>query len=339
MDHVGIDIAKVNSQICILEESGEIIERRIQTSKAGFARVLASRAPARVLLEASCESEWIARCIEELGHEVIVADPSYRIMYGARGAGVKTDRRDASALAQACRVGAFRPAHRLSEPQRRVRRRIVVRDQLVRTRSKLVVLVRALLRQEGIHLRSGAASSLPARVREAELPGHLLSTIAPLLASLLTLNRQIEYCDEIVSELAKEDARAINLCTVPGVGPLTAVAFVNSVDEAKRFESAHKFEAFIGLVPSEYSSGESSRRGHITKAGNKRIRILLVEAAIRIRRLKSPKAEQLWRWADKIADRRGKRIANVALARRLAGVMFAMLRDGSPYRAPAVTLG
>jgi transposase len=121
------------------------------------------------------------------------------------------------------------------------------------------------------------------------------------------------------------------LATAPGIGPVTATAFVATLDEITRFATAHQLEAYLGLVPSERSSGERQRRGRITKAGNTRMRWLLVEAAWRV--LRSPRADAapLRAWAERIALRRGKRIAVVALARRLAGVLYAMWRDGTSY--------
>ena len=115
MEYVGIDLHKKESQICLLMETGEVIERRIRTEPQRFAEVLGSRPRARILLEASTESEWVARCFEGLGHEVIVADPNVAPMYAARRRKIKTDRRDARALAEACRLGAYRSA-RLRDP-------------------------------------------------------------------------------------------------------------------------------------------------------------------------------------------------------------------------------
>ena len=121
MDHIGIDVHKRDSQIYLLAEGGEVIEQRIRTEAERFAAVLGSRPRARILIEASIESEWVARCLETLGHEVIVADPNCAPMYATRSRTVKTDRRDARALAEACLLGAYRPAHRLSDAQRHVR--------------------------------------------------------------------------------------------------------------------------------------------------------------------------------------------------------------------------
>ena len=115
MDFVGIDLHKTSSQICILSEGGELTERRIKSTRASFDEVFAGRPRARILVEASTESEWVAQHLESLGHEVIVADPNFAPMYATRDKKIKTDKRDARALCEACRLGAYRPAHRTSE--------------------------------------------------------------------------------------------------------------------------------------------------------------------------------------------------------------------------------
>ena len=112
MDHIGIDVHKKDSQIYILAEGGEVIEQRIRTEPERFAAVLGGRPRARIVVEALTDSEGVARCLEGLGHEVIVADPNSAPKYAALTRKVKTDRRDAHALAEACLLGAYRPAHR-----------------------------------------------------------------------------------------------------------------------------------------------------------------------------------------------------------------------------------
>jgi transposase len=136
MDHVGIDLHKRESQICIETADGEVIEKRIRTERGRFIAVFGARPRSRILVEAMTESEWVARCLEELGHEVIVADPNYAAMYATRSRRVKTDRRDATTLADACRLGAYRPAHRASDRQRHIRAELAVRDAVVHTRVK-----------------------------------------------------------------------------------------------------------------------------------------------------------------------------------------------------------
>src|SRR5947208_15002341 len=139
MESIGIDVHQVNSQICVVGENAEVLEeRRIQTDRERFAAVLGKRPKARVLIEASTESEWVARCLEELGHEVIVADPNFAPMYATRSTPVKTDKRDARTLCEACRLGSYRHAHRTSEPQRQIKKLLTVREMLVCTRAKYI---------------------------------------------------------------------------------------------------------------------------------------------------------------------------------------------------------
>lgn len=165
-----------------------------------------------------------------MGQEVIVADPNFAPMYATRTRKVKTDRRDARALAEACVLGAYRLAHRLSDPQRHVRGRLLVRDALVRTRTRYISLIRALLRQQGYRVSSGSAEAFVARVRTVALPGQLVSTIAPLLAVLRSLHTQLAYSDEVIERVSAHDARVQRLRTVPSVGPVTAAAFVATLD-------------------------------------------------------------------------------------------------------------
>jgi transposase len=332
MDHVGIDVHKRESQIYILADGGEVIEQRIRTEPERFAAVLGSRPRARILIEASTDSEWVARCLETLGHDVIVADPNFAPMYATRARKVKTDRRDARALAKACLLGAYRPAHRLSDPQRHVRGRLLVRDALVRTRTRYISVIRALLRQHGYRVPSGCAERFIQRVQGLPLPGRLLSVVAPLLALMRSLNQQLAYCDERIEHLAVQDPRVPRLRSVPCVGPVTAAAFLATIDDVGRFRHAHQLEAYLGLVPRECSSGETQRRGPITKAGHSRTRWLLIQAAVSILRQHPPQAEALQTWALRIATRRGKQVAAVALARRLAGILYALLRDGRVFQ-------
>lgn len=332
MDHIGMDAGMVSSHICELTEAGEVVERQIRTERRRLHEVFGSRAKARILIEASTESEWIACCLEEVGHEVIVADPNFAPMYAHRSRRIKTDRRDARALADACRLGAYRPAHRTSPPQRDVRAVLGIRELLVRTRTRWIVHIRALLRRDGLRLASGRAERFVARVNDLPLSPRLAAQIAPGLALFAPLNTQIAELDTQVTNGAREDERTRRLMTAPGVGPVTAVAFVATIDQVARFRNAHQLESYLGLVPREWSSSETQRKGSITKAGNTRMRWLLVEAAWCIlRRKKKPETALLRDWADRIALRRGSHVAAVALARRLAGILYAMWRDHTEY--------
>lgn len=334
MDTIGLDLHKRESQLCVLTQDGEIVERRIVTSRERFTTVLGGRPPARVLLESSTESEWVARHLESLGHEVIVADPTFAPMYATRRRGVKTDRRDARTLAEACRLGAYRRAHRASDAQRHVRADLAVREALVRTRTRYVALVKAFVRREGLRLPSGNAEHTERKLAALVLPSELAIELAPLRALWAPLDEQLAVANARVAAAAATNPVVRQLLSAPGIGPVTAVAFVATVDDVTRFRGAHQVEAYLGLTPREYSSGERQHRGRISKTGNVRMRYLLVEAAWRVLRSKHAEAASLRAWAEQIAQRRGRSIAAVALARRLAGILYAMWRDGTDYRAP-----
>jgi transposase len=338
MFFIGIDVHKKQSQICVLDEHGTVLfETRVPTSRADLSDVLGPYRPARILLESSTPSEWVARHMESLGADVIVADPGFAPMYATRCKKVKTDKRDARALAQACRLGAYKPAHRLSDAQRQVRTLFQMRKTLVQARTMLINQIGSVLLGQGYTVPTGSSEQYEKRLARLELPEGLRVLLSPLVALLQPLCQQIAALDDRLAALAQSDEAAVRLQAVPGVGPLTAVMFIAGLDGAERFENAHQVMSYLGLVPREMSSGEKQIRGSITKAGNTQLRVLLVQAALTMMRVHKPQTEALVSWAEAIAQRRGKGIARVALARRLVGILWAMLRDGSVYK-PAVRM-
>jgi transposase len=332
MDQIGMDVHREQSQFCTQDAEGSVREqRRIRTRPEVLSEVFAGRPRARILLEASTESEWVARCLESLGHEVIIADPNFAAMYATRSRRVKTDQRDAHTLADACRLGAYRPAHRVSDAQREVRAELAGREVLVRTRTRLIGLMRALLRGQGLRVSAGGAEAFERRLARVDLTAWLVPVLGPLRRTLAVVNQEVLQADRALARRAAADLRAQRLMSVPGVGPVTALAFVATLDEAGRFDEARQVASYLGLVPREDSSGERQHRGRITKAGNHRMRWLLVEAAWVVMRSKDPAAESLRAWCAQVALRRGRRLAIVGLARRLARVMYAMWRDATVF--------
>src|SRR5262245_41431766 len=201
----------------------------------------------------------------------------------------------------------------------------------------------ATSRSSGPCFASMATASPPARrgtlssaSRTYPCRGRLRSVVAPLLALMRPLNGQLAYSDATIEHRAVPDPRVLRLRSVPSLGPVTAAAFLAAIDDVQRFHHAHQLEAYLGLVPGERSSGETQRRGSITKAGHSRPRWLLIQAAVSILRRRPAQAEALRTWALRIAARRGKQVAVVALARRLAGILYALLRDGSVFEPQRV---
>jgi transposase len=330
MVYGAIDLHMRYSQIRILGAAGEVIrDQRVPTTRERMVTAFAGVGRVRVVLEAGTESEWVAAALEAAGHEVIVVDPNYAPMYGEVRRRVKTDRRDVAALAEANRRGWYRAVHRVSATQRATRQVLRTRRQLVQTRSGAVALVRALLKQDGYRLRSCAAEQVPARLTSLVLPGPLAATLAPLVRMITLTTTEIAGLEGQLQQRAASDPIVHTLQTVPGVGLIVAWTFRAQLDDLARFRHAGQVSAAIGLVPREDSSAERRHRGHITKAGPNELRSLLVQAAWACWR--SRQSGTLRAWAEQLAARRGRRIAVVALARRLSRILYAVWRDQTPF--------
>lgn len=332
MDHAAIDLHKKESQIRIVAATGEVLDRRIRTTAESLTVIFGGRPRTRVLVEAATESHWVAEHLEALGHEVIVADPNYAPMYGMRSRRIKTDRRDAVALTEACRQGTYRVVHRRSAERRQWQWDLAVRDQLVRTRTRTINTVRALTRGRGARVPPVSSERLVAAVAAAPLPDALRERLGPLCDLITHTTTALRALDTRVAQLAEGDQVCQGLMTAPGVGPLTAVAFVAALDDPHRFRTASQVAQYLGLVPHEQSSGEKQRRGRVVRSAQPRVQQLLVQAAWRVLRMTDRQAAALRSWGTAIAARRGRRRAAVAVARRLARILWAMWRDETHFR-------
>lgn len=333
MVYGAIDLHSRFSEVRVVDAEGRVLrERRVTTTRGQLRQVLAGWSPLRVVVEASTESEWVAQALEADGHEVVVVDPNYAPMYGTLQRRVKTDRRDVAALAEANRRGWYRAAHRVSAAQRRVRQHLAVRRRLVGLRSTLISQLRALLRQDGFRLPNGSSATVVARAARVEVPAALGAVLRPLLETLSALQPLITSATRRLEQQAAAEPLVQRLQSVPGVGPLVALSFRATVDDIQRFPSANQVSSSLGLVPSEDSSAERRVRGHITKIGAGATRALLVQAAWAFWRSRRSRGTPVHQWVDALAARRGKRIAVVALARRLSRILYALWRDGTTFR-------
>jgi len=327
MEYGAIDLHTKESEIRIVTADGAVVlHRRVATRREALMAVFNGRPRMRILLESGGESEWVAQHLEAMGHDVVVADPNYAPMYVQRTRRIKTDRRDVTALAEANRLGIYRAAHRVSAGQRAVRRQLQVRAQLVQMRTQAICLLRGQVRSEGLRLRGGRAERIVARYEALDVPAALRRVLQPAVDLLTALQPLIAAADTAAGEAAKADPVTMRLMTAPGVGPITALNFRATLDTVARFPGPGAVAAYLGLVPQEDSSGERQRKGSITKAGPAHVRAVLVQACWNIWRTPSGSAT-LHAWVRRLADRRGKKVAIVGLARRLARILFAMWRD------------
>ena len=339
MEYGAIDLHKKESQVRIITEMGEVIERRISTTRDRLTAVFGGRPPGRILIEASTESEWVAQHLETLGHEVIVADPNFGLMYGHRSRRVKTDHRDVVALTEACRHSIYRPAHRRSARQRLVQIDLNIRRELIDARTRLIAISRAVTRAAGYRIGGGATETFLTRLAALELPAALGDRLMPVRRVITVLEQELAAADKQVATRVADDPVVQRLTTLPTIGPVTATAFVAALDDVRRFagrRGAAQVTSYLGLVPREYSSGEQQRRGRVLRSAHPYVQALLVQAAWRVCRSADPRTAALRAWAKAIAIRRGKKIAIVALARRLARILYAMWRDAVDYQPERV---
>jgi transposase len=244
--------------------------------------------------------------------------------------GRKNDALDAEAMALALDAGRVPVAHVLSPERRALRAQLSVRGELVEMRARQVTLLRGLARSAGVLVASSSTDNFLQKLQDARLDPATRALMAPLVATLTVAQEQLAAVDKQIAQVAKDDP-IIRLCaTAPGVALIVSATFVSVIDEAKRFRNAHAVSAYLGLVPGENTTGGKRRLGSITKHGNTHARSMLVQSAWQILRA-GDADDPLRRWADALAKTRGKKIAAVALARRLAGVLWAMWRDGTVY--------
>ncbi len=332
MEHVAIDLAGRESQICVRGADGSILEecRRLTRTLGEY---LAKRPWSRVVVETCAEAFAVADQALELGHQVRVVPATLVRSLGVGSRRTKNDAKDARVMSEvSCRID-LPSVHVPSAISRRRKSICGMREALVTARTSLVNTVRGWLRGAAKGpLRSGAVETFVNRVRDRMGENERPRYVERQLETIEMLNRQIVEADDELAVLSHKDEECRRLMTVPGVGPVTAIRFVAAVDEIGRFANAHQLESYLGLVPGESSSGDKVHRTSITKAGSPRLRTTLIQAAWSARR--SGGVHPMVLWALEVEKRRGRRIATVALARKMAGIMYALLRDGSRYNAP-----
>jgi transposase len=332
---VGLDVGDKISHYCVLNEEAEVVERgKLKTTPAALQPWLeALPAGTRVVLETGTHSSWISRLIERAGQEALVAQPrKIPQIYRSKR---KNDRRDAEKLARTGRLdpNSMGPIRHRSAEQQADLAVIQARDALVQVRTQLINTVRGLVKGTGERLRGCSAPSF-ARQAEAQIPQRLRGALLPLVSQIGSLSEQIERYDAEVEKLAQKKYPETELLRqVSGVGPVTSLAFVLTVGDRWRFRHSRDVGPFLGLVPAQDESGESSPQLGISKAGNPYLRRLLVGSANYILGPFGPDCE-LRRWGMKRSergDKNARKRAKVGVARRLAVLLHKLWVSGEVY--------
>lgn len=331
VDYVGIDVHSRYSEVCWLSESGEVRRRgRVRTSEAGLRKAFGEVASAKVLLESSSESPWVARQLSELGHSVTVVNPrQVRLIAEST---LKCDRLDAEILARIGRIdlGLLSPVYQRSSAAQQLRMRLRVRTRLVRSRTALINTVRGLLRSRGIRLGSISSRYFAKRWSTLKVPESLAATAEPLVEMIAEISARIEQVDRELDQTAQSSPLVQRLQTMPGVGPVVSLSFVAWMDRPERFSNSRTVGACLGLRPRVRDSGGRKTRGAITAQGDNEMRRLLVQAAHAA--LNSRQDSELQRWARSLADRVGRKKAVIALARKIAVVMHRLWTTGEDFK-------
>jgi len=336
MHHAAIDLGSKESQICIRQPDGAIIQERKHPTRK-LTELIKTWPTSRVVMEASAEAFKIADAALAAGHQVRVVPGKLVRLLGVGDRGVKNDQRDARQLSQASWQTDVPSVHIPSAAARELKSICGARDVLVATQRNLSNNVRGWLRTQLWKPPGGTMVTLPERVRaHARAGGHELPEhIERQLTMLTQVTEQVQAANKQARRLAKEHPVCRRLMTVPGVGPLTSLRFVAAIDDPSRFSTAHRVQSYVGLTPGEHSSGGSGGKGGgkrgITKAGPSELRRCLVQAAWSVMLARRP--HPMLEWARQIAQRRNRPVAVIALARKLAGILFAIWRDGTTYEA------
>jgi transposase len=330
---IGLDVSDEHTHVCALDQAGEVILReRLETREPVLRRFFSGKEPMRVALEVGRQSPWMSRLIQELGHEVLVANPrKIKLIFGNE---TKNDRLDAERLARLARVDP-KLLHPVKHRQKHTQAALAIvrsRELIVRQRTGLINSVRGQVKAMGGKLPGGHIWTFHELLDE--VPEELHVAIAPLMEMIGACSEQIRHYDSLVDELTRNVYPETEILRqVWGVGPLTALAYVLVVETPERFRSSRTLGSYFGLRPRQDQSGAVDKQLRITKTGDPLVRKLLVQCAHRVLSAGAPDTD-LKRWGIKLAERGGqatKKRAIIAVARKLAVLFHRLWVTESTY--------
>lgn len=329
---IGMDIGDKKCEICVLDAKGEVAERtQVATSKAALTRFFGRMEPAQVAIEVGTHSPWINRLVASFGHKVFVANA--RKLRAIWENDNKNDRNDAHILAETVHLkpSLLRPIQHRGEAAQLELGVIRARAALVRCRTLLINHVRGAVKSVGGRLSKGESAAF--HKKSEQLPDTVRDHLQPVMESLSTLTAWIRGFDKRIGEIASATPQIALLDAVPGVGPVLATTFVNTIEDPARFPTARHVASYVGIRPKQDTSGAIDRQLRITKAGDVYLRFLLVQSAQLVMRDCAPDSD-MKRWGQKLAERGGKNArkrAVVAVARKLCVLLWRLWRSGEAY--------
>jgi len=333
---IAVDLAKSVFQVAVSLHPGKVAESH-RLSRSQFLRFLAERQPALVLLEACGTAHFWGRKAKEFGHQVLLLPPGHVRPYVRRN---KTDRTDTKGLLEAHRNEEIHPVPVKSVEQQTLAGLHRLRSAWMAARTARINLVRGLLRELGYTIPLGARHVVPRALAvfdaaDSELPVPLRLTLRAALQEIRDLEARVVEVEKQLRALAAQMPVVKRLQSIPGIGLLSATALVAFIGDIQRFASCRRFASFLGITPRERSSGPTRRLGRISKRGDVYLRRLLIHGArsvlLAAKRTKQP--DRLRAWALHIQTTRGHNKAAVALANKMARIVWAVWRHETSYQS------
>ncbi|MDD2878656.1 MAG: IS110 family transposase [Acidiphilium sp.] len=331
---ISIDTSKHVFTIHGVDEKERPVLRR-EVGRAQVERFFAKIAPTEVVLEACGGSHHWGRVLSRMGHRVKLIPPQYVKPFVKRG---KNDRNDAEAICEAASRPTMRTVPVKSVDEQAATLILKHREMLVGQRTQAINALRGHATEFGIIGTKGCANVealITALLANTAVPDVAKSMLKDMGSHVADLDAKISVLDQKLNELHKTNPVSQRLAAIPGVGPITAITMALTINAAD-FETGRHFAAWLGLTPREHSTGGKHRLGRINKAGNERLRQLLVVGSMSVIRFAKPGSKSASEWLLKLLERRPRKVAAVALANKIARVIWAMMVRGEVYRRQPV---
>ena len=331
---IGVDLAKSVFQVHGADASGAVLFRR-KLRRHQVLAFFSSQPPCTVAMEACGSAHFWAREISKLGHQVRLIPPAYVKPFVKRQ---KNDAADAEAICEAAQRPTMRFVVPKSEQAQAAALVFRARDLLVKQRTQVINALRGHLAEFGIVVAKGPAH-VPHLVRAVEeanepIPEIVRPVLQMLIETLHRLDEQIAGLDQEVAQRAKENETAQRLMTIPGVGPVTAVALTALAPPAETFKRGRDFAAWVGLTPLQHSTGGKQKLGATSKMGERTLRRLLIIGASAVVRWAARNGAPAGSWLARMVARKPPMLVRVALANKMARIVWALMARGEVYQAP-----
>jgi transposase len=331
--YVALDVSLKEISVCVIDGKGSVtFEGKVAAEPAALINLIRSKAPqaVRVGLETGATSPWLYHALKKAELPVVLMDARHaNAALSMRP--TKSDRSDARGLAEILRMGWYRAVTAKSFDSHERLALLAARRRLVEIRVDLDGQIRGLLKIFGLILGPGNTDAL---IRRAEALAEGNPTISGLVAKLAEVRRhvvdQIAALDRDIRRLVRSEPVLKRFMTVPGVGPITALAFLSTIDDPERFKHARDVGPYLGLTPTRYQSGETDRHGRISKCGDAFTRTCLYEAA-NVLLTKVQRFSPLKAWGVRLVQRIGAKKARVAVARKIAVILRCIWVDGTEF--------